>query len=80
MYKAAVRALMKHGIGRLSSGDLSFLLRLAAPDAKIIFPGDNSWSSLHRPVEKGRDPHATHRGLDECQSFTDRLWQKASSS
>ena len=73
MYKAAVRGLVRHGIGRLNSGDPSFLLRLAAVDAEIAFPGDNSWAAMQRPVEKGRHRHATHRGLDECGSFAQRF-------
>jgi ketosteroid isomerase-like protein len=73
MYKAAVRGLVRHGIGRLNSGDPRFLLRLAAVDAEIAFPGDNSWAAMQRPVEKGRHRHATHRGLDECRSFAQRF-------
>ncbi len=73
MYKAAVRALVRHGINRLNEGDPSFLMKLASPDAEIVFPGDNSWAAMHRPVEKGRHQHATHRGLDECRSFADRF-------
>ena len=45
MYKTAVRTLVRHGIRRLSEGDPSFLLRLAAPDAEIAFPGESSWST-----------------------------------
>lgn len=73
MYKATVRALVRHGIGRLNQGDPSFLLRLAAPHAEIAFPGDNSWSTMFRPVEKGRHAHVTHRGIEECRAFADRF-------
>jgi len=73
MYKAAVRALVRHGIARLSNGEPEFLLRLASPDAAIAFPGDNSWSGMYRPVEKGRHLHVTHRGLDECRAFAERF-------
>lgn len=76
MYKTAVRALVRHGIGRLDQGDPNFLLRLAARDAEIAFPGDNSWATMHRPVEKGREPHPTHRGLDECRAFAERFVTK----
>lgn len=76
MYKAAVRALVRHGIRRLNDGDPGFLLRLAAPDAEITFPGDNSWSAMHRPVESGRHRHATHRGIEECRAFADRFVQE----
>ncbi len=73
MYKATIRALVRHGINALSAGDPRFLMKLASPDAEIVFPGDNSWAAMHRPVHKGRHPHATHRGLDECRSFADRF-------
>ena len=73
MYKAAIRAVVRQGISRLNSGDPSFLLRLAAVDAEIAFPGDNSWAAMHRRVEKGRHWHATHRGLGECRSFAERF-------
>ncbi len=73
MYKASVRALVRHGIHRLNEGDASFLLRLASPDAEIAFPGDNSWSTMFRPARRGRHRHATHRGIDECRAFADRF-------
>lgn len=73
MYKAAVRALMRHSIRRLNAGDPSLLLKMAHRDAVIVFPGDNSWSRMFRPVEKGRHAHATHRGHDECRAFAERF-------
>lgn len=73
MYKMAVRALVRHGIAKMNEGDPGFMLKLAASDAEIAFPGDNSWASMHRPVEKGRQRHATHRGIDECRAFADRF-------
>jgi ketosteroid isomerase-like protein len=73
MYKAAVRALVRHGVRRLNEGDPSFLLRLASRDGELAFPGDNSWASMFRPVVKGRECHVTHRGYDECQAFADRF-------
>ncbi len=73
MYKATVRALVRHGIRRLNEGDPSFLLSLAAPDAELAFPGDNTWARMHRPVEKGRARHVTHVGLDECRAFAQRF-------
>jgi len=39
----------------------------------IAFPGDNSWARMHRPVEKSRRAHPTHRGIDECRTFADRF-------
>ena len=76
MYKSAVRALVRHGIRRLNAGDPSFLLRLAHRDAVLIFPGDNSWSTMFRPVERSQEPFATHRGLDECTAFAERFVQE----
>jgi ketosteroid isomerase-like protein len=73
MYKALVRRLIRHGIDQLNAGDPSFILRLAAPDVELRFPGDNSWAAMFRAVEKGRAPHATHRGVDECRAFADRF-------
>jgi ketosteroid isomerase-like protein len=73
VYKTAARSLIRYGIRRLNEGDPSFLLRLAAPDAVIAFPGQNSWASMHRPVEKSRRQHATHRGIEECRTFADRF-------
>lgn len=76
MYNATVRALVRHGIRRLNEGDPRFLLRLAASDAEIAFPGTNSWASMFRPVRQGREPHATHCGIDECRAFADRFVQE----
>jgi ketosteroid isomerase-like protein len=76
MYKATVRALVRHGIRRLNDGDPTFLLRLAAPEVEIVFPGENSWASMFRPVQKGRGSHPTHRGIDECRAFADRFAQE----
>ena len=73
MYKAAVRALVRHGIRRLNEGDPEFLLRLCGPTPELAFPGDNSWASMFRPVVKGRECHVTHRGVDECRAFADRF-------
>lgn len=73
MYKTAVRALIRRSIGQLNEGDPSLLLRLAAPDAQIAFPGDNSWASMFRPPEPGRHRWATHRGIDECRAFAERF-------
>ena len=73
MYKTAVRTLVRHGIRRLGEGDPSFLLRLAAPDAEIAFPGESSWSTMFRPVVRGRHRHVTHRGIEECRAFAERF-------
>ena len=73
MYKTAVRAVVRHGIRRLNAGDPSFFLRLAAPNAALRFPGDNSWSRMFRPAVPGRSPHASHQGLEECRAFAERF-------
>jgi ketosteroid isomerase-like protein len=73
MYKATVRALMRHAIDRLNDGDPGLMMKMAASDAVIEFPGENSWSQMFRPVVRGRDPHATHRGVDECRAFAERF-------
>jgi ketosteroid isomerase-like protein len=73
MYKATVRTLVRRGIARLNEGDPSFILRMASPNAELAFPGDNSWSTMFRPVVKGRAPHVTHQGLAECRAFAERF-------
>lgn len=73
MYKATLRAAIRFAIGKLNDGDATLLLKLARPDAVIAFPGDNSWATMFRPVDKGRERHATHQGLRECEAFADRF-------
>jgi ketosteroid isomerase-like protein len=73
MYKALVRALVRRNIAHLNQGDPEPLLRLASPDIELVFPGDNSWAAMHRPVQKGRSAHVTHRGIEECRAFARRF-------
>jgi ketosteroid isomerase-like protein len=73
MYKATVRALVRRGVNRLNAGDPSALLRMASNDVELAFPGENTWSTMYRPVEKGRRRHVTHRGRDECRAFAERF-------
>ena len=73
MYKAGVRALLRHAIRRLNEGDYSLLLKLAHPEFELAFPGDNSWATMFRPQVKGRERHATHRGIDEAVAFAERF-------
>jgi ketosteroid isomerase-like protein len=73
MYKTAIRALLRHSITKLNSGDPSLFLKLAAPDVGIAFPGDNSWAAMYRPVVKGRQLHTSHRGIEECRGFAQRF-------
>lgn len=73
MYKAVVRALVRRSIAQLNQGDAGPVLAMAAPGVELIFPGDNSWAAMHRPVVKGRNPHVTHQGLDEVRAFAQRF-------
>ena len=73
MYKASIRALMRHSVKRLNAGDPSMFLKMAAPDVEIVFPGDNSWATMYRPAVRGRLPHVTHRGIEECTGFAERF-------
>ena len=73
MYKAAVRALLRHSIRKLNEGDYSLLLRMAHPDFEMVFPGDNSWSTMFGPVESGREGFVTHRGIEQATAFADRF-------
>jgi hypothetical protein len=62
MYKAMIRALFRRNVRQLNQGNYQPLLKMAAPDAELAFPGDNSGAAMLRPVERRRAPHATHRG------------------
>ena len=73
MYKAMVRALMRHSVERLNDGDYSLMLKLASPDFELAFPGDNSWATMFRQANPGRARHVTHRGIDEASAFADRF-------
>ena len=73
MYKASIRSLLRHSIDRLNRGDYSRLLKMARPDFELAFPGDNSWATMFRPQQRGRQRHATHRGIDEAGAFADRV-------
>lgn len=73
MYKTAIRSLMRHSVRRLNEGDYSLMLKMAHPEFELAFPGDNSWANMIRPVVKGRERHATHRGVDEATRFAERF-------
>lgn len=73
MYKTAIRAQLRRGVDQLNNGDFSALLKMASPDFRMVFPGDNSWASMFRPVQGGRQPHATHRGIEEGTAFAQRF-------
>jgi ketosteroid isomerase-like protein len=71
IYTALVRRLVRRSIDRLNAGDPGSLLAMAAADVVLRFPGDNRSARMFRPVVKGRAPHDTHRGLEECRAFAD---------
>ena len=73
MYKASIRALMRHSIKRLNQGDYSLMLRLAHRDFELAFPGDNSWATMFRAQQRSRHRHVTHRGVDEATAFAERF-------
>ena len=73
MYKATIRALMRHSIQKLNSGDYSMMLKMASPGFTLAFPGENSWATMFRPARAGRDQHITHQGIDEARAFAERF-------
>ena len=73
MYKASVRALMRHSINKLNSGDYTLMLKMASRDFELAFPGENSWSTMFRSQVLGRQRHVTHRGIDEASAFAERF-------
>ncbi len=73
MYKATVRALMRHSIKKLNSGDYSMMLKMASPDFALAFPGDSSWATMFRPARAGRKQHITHQGIEEATAFAERF-------
>lgn len=73
MYKASIRALMRHSINKLNQGDYALMLKMASPDFELAFPGENSWSTMFRSQILGRQRHATHRGIDEARAFAGRF-------
>ena len=73
MYKAAVRARLRRQIAQLNAGNYGPLLKMAAPDAELTFPGDNSWSRMFRDPQRGRAVSPTHRGRAELEAFAQRF-------
>ncbi len=71
VYAAIVRRLVRRSIDKLNAGDPGPLLAMASPDVVLRFPGDNTMARMFRPVVKGRLPHDTHRGIDECRAFAE---------
>lgn len=73
MYKAATRALLRHSVTKLNAGDFRLMLKMASPDFALSFPGDNSWATMFRPTESGREQFVTHRGIEEGTAFAQRF-------
>jgi ketosteroid isomerase-like protein len=73
MYKALIRAMFRRNVRMLNAGNYQPLMKMAAPDAELAFPGDNSWSRMFRPVECSRAQHTTHRGPAELEAFAQRF-------
>ncbi len=76
MYKASIRALMRHSVNKLNNGDYTLMLKMAGADFELAFPGVNSWSTMFRPQMLGQERPATHRGIDEATAFADRFVAK----
>jgi ketosteroid isomerase-like protein len=72
MYKATARRMIRRSIRLLNEGRYEPALRMFAPDATLVFPGDNSWSRQKREPQRGREPHPTHVGRDEIEAFLQR--------
>ena len=58
---------------RLNDGDPEFLLRLRRARPRARLPGRQLVAAMFRPVEKGRDCHVTHWGVDASRPFADRF-------
>ncbi len=55
MYKASVRFLIRRNIRALNEGRYQPALAMFAPDAQLVFPGDNTWAGQFRPPQRSRD-------------------------
>jgi ketosteroid isomerase-like protein len=73
MYKATVRWMIRRNIAALNAGDHAPALRMFADDLEFSFPGDNSWATEFRPLQRGRRSHVTHRGRDQMERFLQRF-------
>jgi ketosteroid isomerase-like protein len=73
MLKALVRSQIRRQIDQLNRGNAAPILALAAPDAELCFPGNNSYSAQFRTPPGGSRPYATHRGPVELEAFANRF-------
>ncbi len=73
MYKASIRALMRSSIRKLNDGNYALMLKMASPNFELAFPGQNSWATMFRSQQAGRERHATHLGVEEATAFAERF-------
>ena len=73
MYKATVRWLVRRNIRLMSEGNYQPTLAMFAPDATLVFPGDNSWARMYREPAKSQEAFVTHRGRVEIEAFLQRF-------
>ena len=64
---------MRYSIKQLNQGDYGLMLKMAHPDFELAFPGQNSWATMFRPQDTGRQRHVTHRGIAEASAFAERF-------
>jgi ketosteroid isomerase-like protein len=66
--------MVRRNIDQLNQGNFEPLRRMAADDAELSFPGENSWSGMFHPArESGRAWHTTHQGAAELEAFARRF-------
>lgn len=73
MYKAAIRAIIRRNVRQLNEGNYQPMLRMAADDAELTFPGDSSLATQFREPQQGRTRQSTHRGTAELEAFAQRV-------
>ena len=60
MYAWIVGLALKKVIARVNAGRPGLMVKMFAPDAEFVFPGESSWAG-------------TYRGRDEIRGFLDRF-------
>ena len=73
MLSFVVKPMIRRHIDQLNAGNYEPLLKMAAPDAELRFPGDNSWSRTFRAPGTGTAYTPTHRGSAELAAFAQRF-------
>src|SRR4051812_40696175 len=73
MLSFVIRPLIRRQIAQLNAGNYEPLLKMAAPDAELRFPGVNSWSRVFRSPGTGTAYSSTHRGTAELAAFAQRF-------